>query len=233
MATEKEPDFDELRTASLKRFEMSWEHIYEKYGREFPDSDEVDLCTGEIVVDNGELLNIKKIGFGDLYQRNAGTIDHLPLSPILSNNDTDEVDIDDSYDSDDDEDYEDDDNNYENDEDDVENNNIDEDNKDDVNHSNIDEDDEYMSDSFLDVGIHEEVVSVISVMTLSKTVNCANCTKQRKCKSCFDRSHHLKKSKLLVSHFLLINLKFNRSKRIQTGKKRAEVRIPRKDQLQM
>lgn len=50
-------EMDYLRFKSQFRLKLSFEKIFEKYGREFQ-SDEIDLETGEIVVDHGVLSNL-------------------------------------------------------------------------------------------------------------------------------------------------------------------------------
>jgi hypothetical protein len=52
-----------LRFKSQFRLKTSWERIFEKYGREF-DSDEVDLVTGQVVVDRGYIRNAPIISMG-------------------------------------------------------------------------------------------------------------------------------------------------------------------------
>ena len=44
----------------MAKLKNAWEHIFEKYGRNFDDeADEIDLNTGEIVVDRGHLRGMK------------------------------------------------------------------------------------------------------------------------------------------------------------------------------
>ncbi|KAI8917061.1 hypothetical protein DFJ77DRAFT_509615 [Powellomyces hirtus] len=44
---------EQSRIQSQQRLKLAWESIFERYGKEFDDADEIDITTGEIVVDNG------------------------------------------------------------------------------------------------------------------------------------------------------------------------------------
>ena len=59
-----------LRHQSQTRLKLAWDAIYEKYGKVFEDTDEIDLESGEIVVDNGFIRGSETKGFGEsLMQR--------------------------------------------------------------------------------------------------------------------------------------------------------------------
>ncbi|KAI9011180.1 hypothetical protein BC832DRAFT_549905 [Gaertneriomyces semiglobifer] len=57
------------RLQSQTRLKAAWDSICEKYGREFDDADEIDLMTGEIVVDNGWVRNTEVCVFGEVFYR--------------------------------------------------------------------------------------------------------------------------------------------------------------------
>ncbi|KAJ3060328.1 hypothetical protein HDU98_003699 [Podochytrium sp. JEL0797] len=58
-------DLGAMRQLSENRLKTSWELIFEKYGRSFEDeADEIDVLTGEIVVDKGCLKNTPNRPFG-------------------------------------------------------------------------------------------------------------------------------------------------------------------------
>ncbi|KAJ3032818.1 hypothetical protein HDV00_007041 [Rhizophlyctis rosea] len=48
-------DIAQRRLASQLRLKTAWDEIFEKYGRDFDDCDEIDMVTGEVVVDRGWL----------------------------------------------------------------------------------------------------------------------------------------------------------------------------------
>lgn len=50
---------EQARAAATYKLKSRWEHIFEKYGRDFGDEgDEIDLATGEVVVDNGHIRSL-------------------------------------------------------------------------------------------------------------------------------------------------------------------------------
>ncbi|KAI5283215.1 hypothetical protein KEM55_001694, partial [Ascosphaera atra] len=57
-------DLYQARLACTQRLQSSFEDIIRKYGRDFSDADEIDLRTGEVVVNNGhiELLEEEQDG---------------------------------------------------------------------------------------------------------------------------------------------------------------------------
>ncbi|GAD94207.1 Myb-like DNA-binding domain protein [Paecilomyces variotii No. 5] len=79
-------DFDvqEARAQNDLRLKSVFESIFEKYGRDFTDvGDEIDLQTGEIIVNNGHLSNLER---EDDLGQNDGPESHSehPLSPVSS-----------------------------------------------------------------------------------------------------------------------------------------------------
>eukprot|EP00842_Homolaphlyctis_polyrhiza_P001771 jgi/Hompol1/2595/HPOL_006062-RA len=55
-----------LRSESLQRLQSAWQRIFERYGRSFEgESDEIDLASGRIVVNNGFLRTVEPAAFGD------------------------------------------------------------------------------------------------------------------------------------------------------------------------
>ncbi|KAI9668863.1 MAG: hypothetical protein M1831_000933 [Alyxoria varia] len=53
------PGIDQVHKQSRNRLKSSFEAIFDKYGKDFSGvSDEIDLNTGEVIVDNGHLANI-------------------------------------------------------------------------------------------------------------------------------------------------------------------------------
>lgn len=70
--------------ASASRFEAALNNIFKKYGKDFTgDADEIDLRTGEVVVDNGHLRSLEA---ADLWtelaneRESVGEIDTFPIS---------------------------------------------------------------------------------------------------------------------------------------------------------
>ncbi|KAJ3279007.1 hypothetical protein HDU76_009664, partial [Blyttiomyces sp. JEL0837] len=61
----KSTDIGLLRLQSQERLQKAWEGLFDKYGRDFEDADEIDISTGEIVVDRGHLRSIKDVYVGD------------------------------------------------------------------------------------------------------------------------------------------------------------------------
>ncbi|PHH71567.1 hypothetical protein CDD82_6443 [Ophiocordyceps australis] len=63
------------RAYADRRFQSTMSHIFEKYGRDFEGiGDEIDMATGDIVVDNGHLANMRNEG-------DVGVpVDHDPIS---------------------------------------------------------------------------------------------------------------------------------------------------------
>ncbi|KAG0324753.1 hypothetical protein BGZ99_001474 [Dissophora globulifera] len=62
-------NLDELRATSLGRLAQAWMDIFERYGKdvaELPPDDEIDLRTGQLIVDNGVLRGQPKTLFGSL-----------------------------------------------------------------------------------------------------------------------------------------------------------------------
>ena len=58
-----DPQLDHDRRAKKEKLQQRFEHIFEKYGRDFEGiGDEIDLETGLIVVDNGHLTNMQHEG---------------------------------------------------------------------------------------------------------------------------------------------------------------------------
>ena len=58
-----DPQLDHDRRAKKEKLQQRFEHIFEKYGRDFEGiGDEIDLETGLIVVDNGHLKNMQHEG---------------------------------------------------------------------------------------------------------------------------------------------------------------------------
>lgn len=54
------PDIDRVRRNNDLRLQGRWEAIFEKYDRDFSEvADVIDLRTGQIVVDNGHLRNMR------------------------------------------------------------------------------------------------------------------------------------------------------------------------------
>jgi hypothetical protein len=50
---------ERARAVATYKLKSRWEHIFEKYGRDFGDEgDEIDLATGEVVVDNGHIRSM-------------------------------------------------------------------------------------------------------------------------------------------------------------------------------
>ncbi|KAI8842709.1 centromere protein Scm3-domain-containing protein [Chytriomyces cf. hyalinus JEL632] len=63
--TKNEKDVKTLRAQAEARLMNTWSSIFEKYGRDLSaESDEIDVRTGEIVVDNGFHRNCKYVPFG-------------------------------------------------------------------------------------------------------------------------------------------------------------------------
>ncbi|KND02132.1 uncharacterized protein SPPG_02626 [Spizellomyces punctatus DAOM BR117] len=60
-------DVAHQRLQSQLRLKMAWESIYEKYGQEFHDADEIDLEKEEIVVDKGWVRNHGVHVFGKVF----------------------------------------------------------------------------------------------------------------------------------------------------------------------
>lgn len=53
---EEREDVEVVRRRNHKRLKGTWDHIYRKYGKDFSEvGDEIDLVTGEVVVDNGHI----------------------------------------------------------------------------------------------------------------------------------------------------------------------------------
>ncbi|RKU44581.1 hypothetical protein DL546_004690 [Coniochaeta pulveracea] len=51
---------EQARAVATYKLKSRWEHIFEKYGRDFGDEgDEIDLATGEVVVDNGHIRSLE------------------------------------------------------------------------------------------------------------------------------------------------------------------------------
>lgn len=66
-----DPDLKMRRARNDSRLKSIFESIFDKYGKDFDGiGDEIDLRTGEIVVDNGHLLSIRN-------ETDTGHIDHL------------------------------------------------------------------------------------------------------------------------------------------------------------
>lgn len=60
VGTETEDDYELQRSVVDDRFQSAMAHIFEKYGRNFDGvGDEIDMMTGNIVVDNGHLSNMR------------------------------------------------------------------------------------------------------------------------------------------------------------------------------
>ncbi|KAI8827118.1 uncharacterized protein EV422DRAFT_512706 [Fimicolochytrium jonesii] len=72
----------ERRYQSQQRLKKAWESIFEKYGREFEDADEIDITTGAIVVDKGFIRRSKVKEFGFAF---------FPAPVKLEDSDTDLV----------------------------------------------------------------------------------------------------------------------------------------------
>jgi hypothetical protein len=59
-SVDDEPDLASNRRANDARLKSRFEHIFAKYGKDFGDvGDEIDLDTGEIVVNNGHLESMR------------------------------------------------------------------------------------------------------------------------------------------------------------------------------
>ncbi|KAJ3055373.1 LisH domain-containing protein armc9 [Rhizophlyctis rosea] len=84
------------RIASQLRLKTAWDAIFEKYSREFEDSDEIDMVTGEIVVDKGWLRKtpIKPFAGANLAEDDDDTCGDVDG---LSGDERDEVDDDDAF----------------------------------------------------------------------------------------------------------------------------------------
>ncbi|KAF9343097.1 hypothetical protein BGX26_006272 [Mortierella sp. AD094] len=68
-STESDFNLAKLRQESLERLSQAWLEIFERYGKdvsELPPDDEIDLATGELIVDNGVLRSRSKAVFGTL-----------------------------------------------------------------------------------------------------------------------------------------------------------------------
>ncbi|KAF9171567.1 hypothetical protein BGX21_010053 [Mortierella sp. AD011] len=68
-STESDFNLAKLRQESLDRLSQAWHEIFERYGKdisELPPDDEIDLATGELIVDNGILRSRSKTIFGTL-----------------------------------------------------------------------------------------------------------------------------------------------------------------------
>ncbi|KAF9113088.1 hypothetical protein BGX27_002244 [Mortierella sp. AM989] len=68
-STESDFNLNKLRQESLERLSQAWLDIFERYGKdvsELPPDDEIDLATGELLVDNGVLRSRSKAIFGTL-----------------------------------------------------------------------------------------------------------------------------------------------------------------------
>lgn len=78
-------DFDvqEARAQNDLRLKSVFESIFEKYGKDFSDvGDEIDLQTGEIIVNNGHLSGLQ--GEDDIGQNGGPSQEGEPLSPVSS-----------------------------------------------------------------------------------------------------------------------------------------------------
>ncbi|RDA86017.1 hypothetical protein CP532_4693 [Ophiocordyceps camponoti-leonardi (nom. inval.)] len=77
------------RAHADNRFQATMAHIFEKYGRDFDGiGDEIDLMTGEILVDNGHLQNMRDEGDVGV----ANGFDHVPdvsMEDLVHGNDDD------------------------------------------------------------------------------------------------------------------------------------------------
>lgn len=50
---------EQSRAVAAYKLKSRWEHIFEKYGKDFTDEgDEIDIATGEVVVDNGHIRSL-------------------------------------------------------------------------------------------------------------------------------------------------------------------------------
>ncbi|KZZ91921.1 Centromere protein Scm3 [Ascosphaera apis ARSEF 7405] len=60
-------DFDlfEARMRSVKHLQSTFEDIIQRYGKDFPEDDEIDLRTGDITVNNGHIARLHQAEFGD------------------------------------------------------------------------------------------------------------------------------------------------------------------------
>ncbi|KAF9998758.1 hypothetical protein BGZ80_005159 [Entomortierella chlamydospora] len=68
-STESDFNLAKLRQESLDRLSQAWHEIFERYGKdisELPPDDEIDLATGELIVDNGILRSRSRTIFGTL-----------------------------------------------------------------------------------------------------------------------------------------------------------------------
>jgi hypothetical protein len=51
---------EQSRAVAAYKLKSRWEHIFEKYGKDFTDEgDEIDMATGEVVVDNGHIRSLE------------------------------------------------------------------------------------------------------------------------------------------------------------------------------
>lgn len=92
-----DPQLENVRMESIRKIRGRFEHIYQKYGKDFEGvADEIDMETGVIVVNNGHLQNME-------HEVDAGNGDALALSRTFED-DEDDVDDEDGSGSSDSED---------------------------------------------------------------------------------------------------------------------------------
>ena len=88
-ATPFTPDFDvnKARDENDRRLKSTFESIFKKYGRDFEGiADEIDLETGEIVVDHGHVQGLSKIGNKDnLWASTSASQSRKAVKPASSN----------------------------------------------------------------------------------------------------------------------------------------------------
>lgn len=84
-----DPQLENVRMESIRKIRGRFEHIYQKYGKDFEGvGDEIDMTTGVVVVNNGHLQNME-------HEVDAGNGDALALSRTFEDEFEDDEDEDD------------------------------------------------------------------------------------------------------------------------------------------